>query len=55
MRFFENKKIFQKMIIAILIVTLSMFVFSSKVKAKADEGNSRKIIETGCSFINGIR
>ena len=36
MKFFENKKFFQKMIIAIFIVTIFTFMFSCNVQAKSE-------------------
>lgn len=46
MKFFENKKIFQKIIIAIVTVILFAFVFSGKVHATDDDGLGRKIVKT---------
>lgn len=51
MKFFENKKIFQKIIIAIVTVILFAFVFSGKVHATDDDGLGRKIIKACSKFI----
>ena len=50
MKFFENKKFFQKIIIALAIVIFFAFVFSGKVQAKGD-GLGRKIIKACSKFI----
>ncbi len=50
MKFFENKKFFQKMIISILIITITTFIFSSKVKAK-DDGPGGKLLRPVASLL----
>ena len=52
MKFFENKNIFQKMIIAILIVTMFTFIFSCNVQAKDDIGG--KLLKPVVSLLTSM-
>lgn len=52
MKFFENKKFFQKMIIAVLIVMIFTFVFSCKVQAKSEIGG--KLLKPVVSLITSL-
>lgn len=52
MKFFENKKFFQKMIIAIFIVTIFTFMFSCNVQAKSEVGG--KLLKPVVSLITGF-
>ncbi len=54
MHFFENKKIFQKIIIAICIIALFSFIFASRVNAKKDEGQGGKLLRPVASLLLGL-
>lgn len=52
MKFFENKSIFQKITIAILIVTIFSFIFSGNVRAK--DGDDGILVKPVMSLLNAL-